>query len=71
MPLKIKETKMKKKNGAVRHVRHVRHGRHGRRKTIPRFSLSQITENIIQRNPHPTVYHDISLLTEQDIYLYK
>ncbi len=57
MSLKIKETKMKKKNG------------HGRRKTIPRFSLSQITENII--HPHPTVYHDISLLTEQDIYLYK
>ena len=65
MPLKIKEMKMKKKNDAGRH------GRHGRRKTIPRFSLSQITENIIQGNPHPTVYHDISLLTEQDIYLYK
>ncbi|MBI3616690.1 MAG: 1,4-alpha-glucan branching protein GlgB [Candidatus Omnitrophica bacterium] len=54
---------MKKKNGA---------GRHGGRNAIPRFSLGQITEKTTP--PHPGVshvYHDFSLFTEQDTYLYK
>lgn len=58
MSLGTKE--MKKKNGE------------GRRKAFPRFPLSKITEKII--HPHPVashIYHDFSLLTEQDIYLYK
>ena len=60
MSLVSKETKMKKKNGAERHGRH---------QTIPRVSLTQITKKII--HPHPTIYHDVSLFTEQDSHLNK
>lgn len=63
MPPATKETKMKKKNGAERHEGH------GRRKAIPGVSLSQVTGKIT--HPQSSVYHDVSLFTEQDIYLYK
>jgi len=63
VPPATKETKMKKKNGAERHEGH------GRRKAIPGVSLSQVTGKIT--HPQSSVYHDVSLFTEQDIYLYK